>query len=244
MRWWRQLERNVQYKQAYVKKMLEGNASKPAATVLHKNMTQGGQRWARGPTACHPRDARLLGRNGEKAEGFRHPGRLGAVTKGNTEMSERLTVEQVSRDLVKRARERAADPRKIWGIPWGFAGLDGLTGGIHSEEMTVLMARPGVGKTQFMGQTALQVAEYLMTPEGKRLHPNEVVKLVLCEMSAASFQQRIVCYKANVGQRKVREGTLSRESLARYEEAAESHCAPAYRVPGHTEQPGRHHSSG
>lgn len=31
-------ERNVQYKQAYVKKMLEGNASKPAATVLHKNM--------------------------------------------------------------------------------------------------------------------------------------------------------------------------------------------------------------
>ena len=31
-------ERNVQYKQAYVKKMLEGNASKPAASVLHKNV--------------------------------------------------------------------------------------------------------------------------------------------------------------------------------------------------------------
>ena len=137
-------------------------------------------------------------------------------------MSERLTVEQVSRDLVKRARDRAADPRKIWGIPWGFAGVDALTGGIHSEEMTVMMARPGVGKTQLMGQFALNVAEYLLTPEGKRLYPNQVVKLVLCEMSAASFQQRIVCYRAKVGQRKVREGTLSREGLARYEEAAES----------------------
>lgn len=137
-------------------------------------------------------------------------------------MAERLTVEQVSRDLVRMARERALDPRKIWGIPWGFPGLDGLTGGIHSEEMTVLMARPGVGKTAFMGQTALQVAEYLVTPEGQRLHPNEVVKLVLCEMSAQSFQQRIVCYKAGVGMRRVREGRLSPEGMAKFEAAAES----------------------
>ncbi len=137
-------------------------------------------------------------------------------------MSEQLTVKQVSRDLVKTARERAADPRKIWGIPWGLAGLDALTGGIHAEEMTVMMARPGVGKTALMGQVALSVAEWLKTPEGQRRHPNEVVKLVLCEMSAHSFQERIVCYKAHVGSRSMREGHLDAAQMAAFEEAAQS----------------------
>ena len=136
-------------------------------------------------------------------------------------MSEQLTVKQVSRDLIKTARERAADPRKIWGIPWGFPGLDTLTGGIHQEEMTVMMARPGVGKTQMMGQVGLSVAEWLKTPEGMRRHPNQVVKLVLCEMSAHSFQERIVCYKAGVGSRKMREGMLTKEDLRKFEEAAQ-----------------------
>ena len=137
-------------------------------------------------------------------------------------MAEQLTVEQVSRDLVKQARERAADPKTIWGIPWGFPGLDALTGGIHREEMTVLMARPGVGKTAMMGQVALQVAEWLQTPEGKREHPGEVVKLVLCEMSALSFQQRILCYKAKVSSRRVREGRMTPEKQRDYEVAAEA----------------------
>ena len=132
--------------------------------------------------------ARLMGRSREKAEGFRSTVSLGAVK--NRSMSERTNVEVVSRELIKHARARAADPRSIWGIPWGFSGLDALTGGIHLEEMTVTMARPGVGKTQFMGQIGLNVAEYLLTPEGKRLYPDQVVKLVLCEMSARSFQQR------------------------------------------------------
>ena len=136
-------------------------------------------------------------------------------------MSEQLTVKQVSRDLVKQARERAADPRKIWGIPWGLPGLDILTGGIHSEEMTVMMARPGVGKTAMMGQVALNVAEWLKTPEGQRRNPNQVVKLVLCEMSAHSFQERIVCYKAKVGSRTMREGQLTRQQMAQFEQAAQ-----------------------
>lgn len=137
-------------------------------------------------------------------------------------MADRLTVDQVSRDLVRQARERAKDPKKVWGIPWGLPGLDALTGGIHTEEMTVLMARPGVGKSAFMGQIALNVAEWLLTPEGQREHPNQVVKIVSCEMSAHQFQQRVVCYKARVSMRKVREGRLSHEHQDAYERAAEA----------------------
>ena len=137
-------------------------------------------------------------------------------------MSEILNAETVSRDLTRRVRERRADPRKVWGIPWGFPGLDDLTGGIHEEEMTVMMARPGVGKTNFMGQVAMNVADYLTTPDGRARFPKKVVKLVLCEMSAASFQQRLVCQKAGVSMRRVREGRLTDEQLARYDAAAEA----------------------
>ena len=139
-----------------------------------------------------------------------------------TEHQQHLNAETVSRDLAKRIRERRADPRKVWGIPWGFPGLDDLTGGIHPEEMTVLMARPGVGKTQFMGQVAMNVADYLTTADGKQRHPKQCVKLVLCEMSAESFQQRLVCQRAGVSMRRVREGRLTDEQLARYDAAAEA----------------------
>jgi replicative DNA helicase len=135
--------------------------------------------------------------------------------------TETLNAETVSRDLAKRVRERMADPRKVWGIPWGLAGLDNLTGGIHEEEMTVMMARPGCGKTAFLGQTALGVAQYLITDDGRQRYPRKVVKLVLCEMSAQSFQQRLICQKAGVSMRRVREGRLTQTQLALYDEAAE-----------------------
>jgi replicative DNA helicase len=136
-------------------------------------------------------------------------------------MAEEIGVGQVSHDLVTQARARAKDPKKIWGIPWGFSGVDALTGGIQREEMTVLFARTSVGKTQLLGQVSLNVADWLQTAEGKRQYPDHVVKLVLCEGSAMTFQQRIVCNKARVSSRKVREGSLSAAGLRAYEEAAE-----------------------
>ena len=135
---------------------------------------------------------------------------------------QQLTSETVSRDLARRLRERMADPRHVWGIPWGLPGLDDLTGGIHEEEMTIMMARPGCGKTAFLGQTALSVATYLTSEEGRERYPGKCVKLVLCEMSAQSFQQRLVCQKAGVSMRRVREGRLTREQLTRYDAAAEA----------------------
>lgn len=119
-------------------------------------------------------------------------------------------------------RERAKSPAKVWGLPWGFPGLDEITGGMHTGNngLAILMARPGVGKSFFLGQVAVSVARYLLTDEGQQRYPDRAVKLVLAEMTAESFQERMVCAMAGVSQRNVRSGFLTPAQRRLYEDAA------------------------
>jgi replicative DNA helicase len=123
------------------------------------------------------------------------------------------TSRDVARSLYKLADARRKDPRAVWGIPWGFPGLDKLTGGIQREEMSLLMARPGVGKTTFMEQVTLSVCRWRDTDDGQawmsRYGPEGIIRLVLCEMTAENFQNRLTCKMARVPLKRLREGTLT-----------------------------------
>jgi replicative DNA helicase len=77
--------------------------------------------------------------------------------------------------------------------------------------MCVLIARPGVGKSAFLGQVSLNVAEYF-----KAKGINKVVRIITLEMSAESYQKRIACYKADVSISKVNSGFISHEEMARF----------------------------
>lgn len=44
------------------------------------------------------------------------------------------------------------------GLPSGFRDLDDLTGGLHADELTLIAARPGVGKTSLMLSLAYNIA--------------------------------------------------------------------------------------
>lgn len=125
----------------------------------------------------------------------------------------------VSRELYRMANERSLDPRLVWGLPYFSAGLNKLTGGAHHGEMSIVAARPGVGKSFFVAQCAVAMAEYLLTDEGRQRFPHHVVKLVLCEMSASNFQMRLVCQRAKVSQRRVHAGRMSPEQHERYNQA-------------------------
>src|SRR5258706_4842614 len=120
---------------------------------------------------------------------------------------------------IARVRRRAADPKHVWGIPWGFRTLDHKTGGIQRDpvkEMAVLMARPNVGKSAWAGKVALNVAMWLRDNE-----PGQVVRLVLGEMTADAFQQRIAAFRANVRLKDVRTGYVNEAQLDRYIAAQE-----------------------
>jgi replicative DNA helicase len=74
------------------------------------------------------------------------------------------------------------------GLPTGFSGIDRLLRGLKPSEMSIIAARPSVGKSAFM----MQVAEHLALDHGKR------VGIFSLEMSAASLVQRGILSRARM----------------------------------------------
>src|SRR5260221_4161858 len=77
---------------------------------------------------------------------------------------------------------------RMRGLPWAWPGLNKLTGGVHRREMTILAARPSLGKTSILVQQTKTLADYLDTPEGIAKYPGQVLKFALLESSAEVFQ--------------------------------------------------------
>ena len=85
---------------------------------------------------------------------------------------------------------------KVTGLPSGLADLDMLTWGLHPSEMTVLAARPSVGKTSL----AMNVAEYVA------IHEEKAVGVFSMEMSSDSLMVRMLCSRAHVSSSSIRKG--------------------------------------
>jgi len=89
------------------------------------------------------------------------------------------------------------------GVPSGFKDLDTLTWGFQKQEMIVLAARPGMGKTSL----ALNFAESAAVPKRGEPVPTLIFSL---EMSAAQLAMRMLCSRANVDMRRLRDGVVSK----------------------------------
>ena len=92
---------------------------------------------------------------------------------------------------------------EMTGTPSGFHDLDRLTFGFQKQEMIVLAARPSIGKTSL----ALNFAEAAALP--KRGEPVPVLIFSL-EMSASQLALRMLCSRARVNMKLLREGLLSK----------------------------------
>ena len=79
----------------------------------------------------------------------------------------------------------------------GIFDLDRATNGLHEEELTIVGARPGVGKTTF----ALQVAH-------KIANKGTSVAIISLEMSEHQIVQKLISKVANVDSNKLRTGNL------------------------------------
>lgn len=91
------------------------------------------------------------------------------------------------------------------GIMSGFTRLDEVTNGIHRGELTLIGARPSVGKTSFALNVAYNVALKSKIP----------VHFYSLEMSPVSLLTRMVCTAARVDQHKFRCGFLNTEERRR-----------------------------
>lgn len=88
---------------------------------------------------------------------------------------------------------------ELTGVSSGFKDLDQLTFGFQRQEMIILAARPSMGKTSF----ALNIAEAAAMPKRGAAAP---VLFFSLEMSASQLALRMLCSRARVNMKLLREG--------------------------------------
>ena len=91
----------------------------------------------------------------------------------------------------------------------GIRDLDDIICGLHKEELTIIGARPGVGKTTF----ALQIAEYIAS---KGIE----TAIISLEMSDYQIIQKMLAKRTRVNSYKMRLGTLEKDDLAKIGQAS------------------------
>ena len=94
---------------------------------------------------------------------------------------------------------------ELTGVSSGFIDLDKLMWGFQRQEMIILAARPSMGKTSL----ALNFAEAAAMPKLPNQKPAAVLVFSL-EMSAAQLALRMLCSRARVNMKLLRDGLLSK----------------------------------
>jgi replicative DNA helicase len=87
----------------------------------------------------------------------------------------------------------------VTGVPTGYHDLDRLTSGLHAGNVIVIAARPSMGKTALAMNIAENVAIDKKLPVG----------VFSLEMSSEELVKRMLCSRAKVNLRSVRDGFLS-----------------------------------
>ena len=91
------------------------------------------------------------------------------------------------------------------GVMSGFRDLDGMTYGFHPGQMVVLAARPSVGKTSL----AMNFAEHAILPDGGRKKAGVLVFSL--EMTASQLAMRLICSRARVDMKRIRDRVISKQ---------------------------------
>lgn len=113
---------------------------------------------------------------------------------------EKTFVEQVA-DVMGKIEENTLKGTD-YSLYTGITDLDNITCGLHKQELTIIGARPGVGKTTL----ALQIAEYIAS---KGIE----TAFISLEMSDFQIIQKMITTKTRVNSYKMRLGTLETQDL-------------------------------
>ena len=88
----------------------------------------------------------------------------------------------------------------VTGLSTGYADLDKITAGLHPDELLILAARPGVGKTAF----ALNIAQNIGTR-----NDDTSIAIFSLEMGAEQLVNRMVCAEGSIDAGHLRTGQLN-----------------------------------
>ncbi len=132
-------------------------------------------------------------------------------------------------DVMKKAFKQLQDAAnrgdRITGAPTGFARYDKLTAGLHDGDLSIVAARPGMGKTSFVLNVAVNVAspkgrESVNDPTQKWEEPGMGVVVFSLEMPREQLANRMICSEGRVDVGKLRQGYLGQQDWGRLTQAA------------------------
>lgn len=106
---------------------------------------------------------------------------------------------ELIKDSMNRLTALFENKTEFTGIPTGFTQLDKVTSGFQPGEMTIIAARPSMGKTAF----SLNIAQHIVLREKKSLAYFSV------EMAKEQLMMRMLASEARVNLADLRKGRLS-----------------------------------
>jgi replicative DNA helicase len=117
-------------------------------------------------------------------------------------------------DVVVRTFEQitlaAQNKQHITGLPTGFSGLDRKTAGMHPGDLIIVAGRPGMGKTSFALNVALNACRARGATTG----------FFSLEMPKEQLANRLLCSEARVNAGNLRTGHLQRDDWTKLTQAA------------------------
>ena len=138
-----------------------------------------------------------------------------------------LPLKDVLTTAFKQISAAAERGDKITGTSTGFPDLDKKTAGLHRGDLTIVAARPGMGKTSFVLNMAANVAQPVHvqpgpTEEGYGVPPTpgHGVAVFSLEMPKEQLATRMVCSEARVDLGRLRQGFLTKEDWANLTQGA------------------------
>lgn len=133
--------------------------------------------------------------------------------------SEKATAETASPlgEIIVKAfadiQAAGAAGKRATGLSTGFPMLDDLTSGMHDGDLTIIAARPGMGKTSFALNIATNVAAPVDLDDGQV--PGGGVAVFSLEMPRPQIAIRMACSEGRVDVGKVRKAILNPDDWSR-----------------------------
>ncbi len=117
------------------------------------------------------------------------------------------------KDAIARAQEQleylSKNKSEITGVPTGFYDLDKATAGLHEGELIIIAARPGMGKTAFALNIAVNAAKNM----------KKAIAIFNLEMPAEQLVNRMRSAVGQVDSKKIQTGQLNHDDWKRINEA-------------------------
>lgn len=131
----------------------------------------------------------------------------------NRSASDFKNISEVVTQVFEKIKSLSEKGLEITGLQTGFSRFDALTLGLQKEDLFILAARPGMGKTAFVLNVAKNVAKY---------NNNPGIAIFSLEMSAEQLVQRLLTSEAQIDAQKLRKGQLDSSEISRLLVAADA----------------------